>query len=141
MDRIEQILNERGLSKADFAALLGTSRQNVNALLKNPTRAKLEQIAATLKVPIWQLFISPEEIVSQEFVAFYYHKGKAHTPTTMSEMMDVLQAWDEIEFHRICQDRSLAHLCDSCHDDHKINEIAAILSELLGFNPCSQNEK
>lgn len=141
MDRIEHILNEQGLSKADFATLMGTSRQNVNALLKNPTRAKLEQIASALKVPIWQLFVSPEEVVSQEFVAFFYHKGRTHTPTTMGEMMDVLQEWNEIEFHKICQDRGLAHLCNSYNDDHKVKEIVAILRELLGFNPCSQNEK
>lgn len=62
MDRIEEILRERGLSKAAFAELLGTSRQNVNSLLKNPTRSKLEEIAKALDVPLWQLFVSPDEL-------------------------------------------------------------------------------
>lgn len=62
MDRIEEILRERGLSKAAFAELLGTSRQNVNSLLKNPTRSKLEEIANALDVPLWQLFVSPDEL-------------------------------------------------------------------------------
>lgn len=62
MDRIEEILRERGLSKAAFAELMGTSRQNVNSLLKNPTRSKLEEIAKALDVPLWQLFVSPDEL-------------------------------------------------------------------------------
>lgn len=64
MDRIEEILRERGLSKAAFAELMGTSRQNVNSLLKNPTRSKLEEIAKALDVPLWQLFVSPEELTA-----------------------------------------------------------------------------
>lgn len=61
MNRIETILQERGINKADFARMLGTSRQNVNSLLKNPTQSKLEEIAAALDVPVWQLFASPSE--------------------------------------------------------------------------------
>ena len=62
MDRIEYILKEKGLTKSAFADLMGTSRQNVNSLLKNPTKEKLEAIAKALDVPIWQLFTSPQEV-------------------------------------------------------------------------------
>lgn len=112
MDRIEEILNQRGLSKAAFAELMGTSRQNVNALLKNPTRVKLEKIASALDVPVWQLFASPEEVASQEFVAFFYHKGKTSTPTDMKTIIDILISWREEEFHKICHKYSMQYIRD-----------------------------
>ena len=73
MDRIETILKERGLTKSAFAELMGTSRQNVNSLLKNPTKEKLEAIAKALDVPVWQLFASPQEVEgmsTKDFTAF-----------------------------------------------------------------------
>lgn len=82
MDRIESILKEKGLTKAAFAELMGTSRQNVNSLLKNPTREKLEAIANALEVPTWQLFASPEEVVcntdGNDFTAFVRNGGELH---------------------------------------------------------------
>nr|DAW60309.1 MAG TPA: helix-turn-helix domain protein [Caudoviricetes sp.] len=62
MDRILDILNEKKLTKTAFADLVGVKNQNVNAMLKNPTRETYERIAAALGVPLWQLFASPEEV-------------------------------------------------------------------------------
>ena len=59
MDRIEEILKNRGISKSAFAELIGIKKQNVNALLKNPTRETYERIAKAMNIPMWQLFISP----------------------------------------------------------------------------------
>lgn len=134
MDRIEDILNERGLSKAAFAEMMGTSRQNVNALLKNPTRAKLEEIAAALGVPVWQLFASPEEVVSQEFIAFFYHKGRTHTPTTMDEVMDILKAWNKSEFHKLCQSRFFTHLDENHSQNADIMKLRYDLCALLNLD-------
>lgn len=63
MDRIEEILKNRGISKSAFAELIGIKKQNVNALLKNPTRETYERIAKAMNIPMWQLFISPENIM------------------------------------------------------------------------------
>lgn len=97
MDRIESILKEKGLTKAAFADRMGTSRQNVNSLLKNPTREKLEAIASALEVPIWQLFASPEEIVcisdSNDFTAFVRNGGELRAfdaPESLKEYVDEL---------------------------------------------------
>ena len=46
MDRILDILNEKKLTKTAFADLVGVKNQNVNAMLKNPTRETYERIAA-----------------------------------------------------------------------------------------------
>lgn len=92
MDRIESILKEKGLTKAAFADLMGTSRQNVNSLLKNPTREKLEAIAQALDVPVWQLFASPEEIagcsIKGDFVAFVRNAGQNFTFTDKKELRE-----------------------------------------------------
>lgn len=138
MDRIEEILNERGLSKAAFAEMMGTSRQNVNALLKNPTRAKLEKIASVLQVPLWQLFASPEEVVSQEFIAFFYHKGRTHTPTTMDEIMDILKEWNKSEFHRICQTHNFNHIRQEFGKGTEIRQLLDSLCALLDSEECNQ---
>lgn len=131
MDRIEEILNQRGLSKAAFAELMGTSRQNVNALLKNPTRAKLEEIASALGVPLWQLFASPEEVASQEFIAFFYHKGKTHTPTTMKEVLDILEAWNVSEFRKECHNRDFLDLCDKYKGEESVKTLVRSLNLVL----------
>ena len=138
MDRIEEILNEKGLSKAAFAVLMGTTRQNVNALLRNPTRAKLEQIASVLQVPIWQLFVSPDEVLSQEFISFFYHKGKTHTPTTMNQVMDVLMEWNKLGFYKLCQTHFFNHI-DEVHGGNKeIMQLKSALCSLLDIG-CDTN--
>lgn len=91
MDRIESILKEKGLTKAAFADLMGTSRQNVNSLLKNPTREKLEAIARALGVPVWQLFASPEEAAcpaNDDFVAFIRNAGHNFTFTDKKDLRE-----------------------------------------------------
>lgn len=131
MDRIEEILNQRGLSKAAFAELMGTSRQNVNALLKNPTRAKLEDIAKVLDVPLWQLFASPAEVASQEFIAFFYHKGRTHTPTTMKEILDILDAWNKSELCKECHKRDFQDLREKYEGVENVRDLINELGALL----------
>lgn len=91
MDRIESILKEKGLTKTAFADLMGTSRQNINSLLKNPTREKLEAIAQALNVPLWQLFATPEEAAcstNDDFVAFIRNAGHNFTFTDKKELRE-----------------------------------------------------
>lgn len=66
MDRILDLLAERKLTKAAFAELVGVKSQNVNAMLKNPTRETYEKISAALNVPMWQLFASHNEVIGKD---------------------------------------------------------------------------
>lgn len=92
MNRIEDILIERGIKKADFAELMKTSRQNINSLLKNPTNSKLEEIAAALNVPIWQLFASPEEVAGkEELTALIHHKGNYYEARTIQKLKEIIK--------------------------------------------------
>ena len=63
---VEELLKEKGLSKAAFADMVGAKRQNINSLLKNPTLETIEKFAAALGVETWQLFASKEEVMNQD---------------------------------------------------------------------------
>lgn len=63
---VEELLKEKGLSKAAFADMIGAKRQNINSLLKNPTLESIEKFAKALDVETWQLFTSKEEIIEKE---------------------------------------------------------------------------
>lgn len=131
MERIEAILNQKGLSKAALAELMGTSRQNVNALLKNPTKAKMMEIASALGVPAWQLFASPEEVASEQFIAFFHYKGKSHTPETLEEMMTILREWKAEEYHRICHTHDLEHMRERFATQSEIQQLLDSLCALI----------
>lgn len=131
MDRIGEILKQRGLSKAAFAKMMGTSPQNINSLLKNPTRTKMEEIAEVLDIPAWQLFASPEEVASQEFVAFFYHKGRTCSPTSMKEILDVLETWNVSEFRKECHSRDFMDLCEKYKGESPVKSMIDSLCVLL----------
>lgn len=92
MNRIEEILKEKGIKKTDFAEMMNTSRQNVNSLLKNPTASKLEEIATALNVPIWQLFTSPEEVAGKsDLTALIRFRGQVYQADTVEELKEVVK--------------------------------------------------
>ena len=91
MNRIEQILKEKGISKTDFASMMNTSKQNVNAMFKNPTNAKLKEMADVLSVPIWHLFVSPQDITGEsDLTALIQHKGDFYKATTIAELEKIV---------------------------------------------------
>ena len=55
---VEELLKERGLSKAAFA--------DINSLLKNPTLESIEKFAKALGVNTWELFATKEEIIKED---------------------------------------------------------------------------
>ena len=65
-DRVEAILKENGKTKVEFANLMGIAKQNVNALLRNPSREVCVKISEVLNVPLWQLFASKEEVIERK---------------------------------------------------------------------------
>lgn len=92
MNRIEEILKERGIKKAEFAELMNTSRQNINSLLKNPTNSKLKEIATALDVPIWQLFASPEDVAGkEELTALIRFRGQLYQADSIGDLENVVK--------------------------------------------------
>lgn len=54
--RIAEILQEKGISKTEFAELMGIKKQNVNVLLETNNIKKLDEIANTLGIEITDLW-------------------------------------------------------------------------------------
>ena len=54
--RIAEILQERGISKSQFAEMMGIKKQNVNLLLETNNIRKLEEIASVLNVSLTDLW-------------------------------------------------------------------------------------
>lgn len=65
MNRIEDLIKEKGFSMTSFAEKMGITRQNLYAILKSPSYPSLEKMAEALDVPMWQLFASKEEVMNQ----------------------------------------------------------------------------
>nr|DAW97008.1 MAG TPA: helix-turn-helix domain protein [Bacteriophage sp.] len=63
MNRIKDILKEKGITQQELADRLGVTRSAiVKTLAGNPSQETLERIANILDVPMWQLFASPKEV-------------------------------------------------------------------------------
>lgn len=101
MFRIEEILKERGLTKKAFADLMGTSKQNVNALLKNPTLNKLETIANVLDIPLWQLFATSAEVNcdtdASAFIALIKQGGELYSASSIEEARGILDKLESVK--------------------------------------------
>lgn len=101
MYRLENILKQKGISKTEFAKMLGITKQSVpNILHGNPTKARLEEMAQLLGVPTWQLFVDPEDIYCEcspryQFCAFVRSEdGEAFTASSLKELRTIV---DELE--------------------------------------------
>lgn len=70
--RIKEILKEKGITLSQLADTMGVSRQALSRQVAGKLLVeKAEEIAAALDVPMWQLFVSREEVAGNgEFIAF-----------------------------------------------------------------------
>ena len=68
--RIAEVLTEKGISKTEFARLMGIQKQNVNALLETNNIRKIEEIAEKLDVKFSDL-VTDTESDSQSTVSGY----------------------------------------------------------------------
>lgn len=56
-------------------------------MFKNPTNAKLKEMADVLSVPIWQLFVSPQDITGEsDLTALIQHKVDFYKATTKTNL-------------------------------------------------------
>ena len=58
--RIAEVLAEKGISKTEFARLMGIQKQNVNALLETNNIRKIEEIAEKLGLKFSNLVTDTE---------------------------------------------------------------------------------
>lgn len=63
---IDELLKEKGMTKAMLAEKMGIRSQNVNVSLRNPTEETMKKLADALGVEMWELFVSKEKLVEQQ---------------------------------------------------------------------------
>ena len=95
--RIKEICKEKGITLEDLAKRLGILRTSLSqALSRNSfSTDKLSEIADALNVPIWQLFVSPNEVAKgkEELTAFVSYRGEffnTHSKEELKQYVDKL---------------------------------------------------
>ena len=67
MNRIKDILKEKGITLNELAERLSVSRQALSKQVQGKMLVETaEKIAEALGVPMWQLFASKEEVIEQD---------------------------------------------------------------------------
>lgn len=85
MNRIKEVIKEKGLTITSLADKLGIARESLSRMIVSPSYPTLEKIATALNVPMWQLFASPEEIAKQAKNDLCPHCGMPISIKTMIE--------------------------------------------------------
>ena len=85
MNRIKEVIKEKGLTITSLADKLGIARESLSRMIVSPSYQTLEKIATALNVPMWQLFASPEEIAKQAKNDLCPHCGMPISIKTMIE--------------------------------------------------------
>jgi DNA-binding Xre family transcriptional regulator len=89
--RIEEILRERGITKTQFADMMGVAKQNVNLLLNTNNTQKMEKIAEVLEVKFSDLFVADDQ-PQDELNGFVEYKGEIHRIRTKSDLENLLKS-------------------------------------------------
>ena len=89
--RIEEILRERGITKTQFADMMGVAKQNVNLLLNTNNTQKMEKIAEVLGVKFTDLFVADDH-PQDELNGFVEYKGEIHRIKTKADLENLLKS-------------------------------------------------
>lgn len=77
MNRIKDILKERGITINELAEKMGLNRVTLSTQINGTANiASYEKIAAALDVPMWQLFASSQEVQETKNMITCPHCGK-----------------------------------------------------------------
>ena len=87
--RIEEILRERGITKTQFAEMMGVAKQNVNLLLNTNNTQKMEKIAEVLGVKFTDLFVVDDQ-PQDELNGFVEYKGEIHRIKDKADLKSLL---------------------------------------------------
>lgn len=104
--RIKEIIKQRGMTIGDLAEKLGVSRQALSRQIQGKLLVETaERIAMALDVPIWQLFVSEEDVLSEserqqkhttsDFCAFMKMGEKVCYVSSLEEVRNILSDWEK----------------------------------------------
>lgn len=89
--RIKEILKEKGITLSQLADTMGVSRQALSRQVAGKLLVeKAEEIATALNVPMWQLFVSPNEVAGggEELTAFVSYRGEFFSTHSKEELKE-----------------------------------------------------
>lgn len=96
MNRIKEVIKEKGLTITSLADKLGIARESLSRMIVSPSYPTLEKIATALNVPMWQLFASPEEVTGDnELTALIQHKKDFYKAVTIEELKKIVTEIEE----------------------------------------------
>ena len=91
--RIEEILRERGITKTQFAEMMGVAKQNVNLLLNTNNTQKMEKIAEVLGVKFTDLFVVDDQ-PQDELNGFVEYKGEIFRIRNKADLKGILRSME-----------------------------------------------
>lgn len=62
MNRIKEVIKEKGYTITSLAKKLGIARESLSRMLVSPSYPTLVKLSDALGVPVWQFFASPDEV-------------------------------------------------------------------------------
>lgn len=95
--RIEEILKERGISKTQFAEMMGVAKQNVNLLLYTNNIKKVEEIANKLGVKFSDLINDDSQTTKSNIIGFIEVDGEVIKVSSVQDLEEVVQRLKELK--------------------------------------------
>lgn len=105
--RIRELIKSKGYNQEEFAKLIGVTRSTLLGQIERPSYTTMEKIANALNVPIWQLFISEEDIVERcskptyddksDFIALIKQGGELYSASSIVGARDVLDKLESVK--------------------------------------------
>lgn len=93
MNRIDQLIKEKGFTYTSLAEKMGTTKQNLYGKLKSPSYPTLNEIARALEVDMWELFASRDEIIGDnDFIAFVRSHGRTFEAMSLDELETIVES-------------------------------------------------
>lgn len=99
--RIKELIKSKGYNQEEFAKLIGVTRSTLLGQIERPSYTTMEKIANALNVPIWQLFISEEDVVAKcskpsygdksDFFAFFKQGDKCYHASSIIEAEEIIR--------------------------------------------------
>lgn len=93
--RIEQILQEKRITKSAFADMLGKKKQNINTILDTRNLDKIQEIADILGVDYLDLITDKEKEQKPNLNGYVEYKEKVYKVTNKEDLVNLLKIIEE----------------------------------------------
>ena len=93
--RIEQILQEKRITKSAFADMLGIKKQNVNTILETRNLDKIQEIADILGVDYLDLITDKEEEQKPNLNGYVEYKEQVYKVSSKEDLESLLKIIEE----------------------------------------------